>query len=152
MRTGGIVRSAIVPFVLFGPFLLAGCGFLGTGINTVQWPGMEVSHVVQTAKSTESAAQPARSQREASVYPKHGPRSNVAARAEKDNVAARAEKDEDRAAFASVAGPIIPVSDSSRNPVPGSAEWHAWKVKQDLEDAKRDRELANTINTICRGC
>ena len=132
------MRSAVIPVVVFSLCALTGCG-----INTVQWPGMEVSHVVQTAKSTESAAQPARSQRETSVHRERGPRSNVAD---------RAKKDEDRAAFASVAGPVIPVSESSRNPVPGSAEWHAWKVKQDLEDAKKDRELVNTINGICRGC
>ena len=126
--------------MLIGPFLLAGCGFLGTGINTVQWPGTQVTHVVQTAQPPESIAPPPR-QREASVHRKHDRDSQGIARAEVET-----------APLTTVAGPAFPVTKPSGNPAVGSAEWHQWKVKQELEDAKKDRELANTINAICHGC
>jgi hypothetical protein len=57
-----------------------------------------------------------------------------------------------------MAAPNSPVTTPSANPVsyahpiPGSAEWHARKVKQDLEDEKKDRALAKTISAICHGC
>ena len=136
-----MLRRAIVPFVLFGPFVLTGCGFLGTGINTVQWPGTHVSHVVQTTQQPQSIAPPAPRQREASVHRTHDGDSQGIARAEVET-----------APLTEVAGPAFAVTKPSGHPPPGSPEWHQWKVKQELEDAKKDRELANTINAICHGC
>lgn len=150
------MRSAVVPVGLFGLLALTDCG-----VNTVPWPGTHVTHVVQSPEVIaapvpqapeviaaqgpqvpEVIAAPApQDQREASVPSKPSPPSHTAPRAGAETPART-----------TAARPALAARKPSANPVPGSAEWQARKAKQDREDAKKDRELANTIGAICHGC
>jgi hypothetical protein len=144
------LRSIAICVALVSLSLVTGCGVLpGSGINTVPWPGTQVSHAAQPVQLA-SDARVVQRQRRASVHARHGPGSVRAGRAEAETSPAM-----EVAAPASPTtkpSPEIASADPHAESLKRLLEWHAQSAKQQAQDEQQDRDLAKTISGICHGC